>query len=358
MKTPLYDRHLALGAKMVDFCGWEMPLHYQSIVQEHLAVRSHVGIFDVSHMGRILVHGPDAESFLDYLSTNLITGKKDYSAIYTVWSTPEGGCVDDVIIYKQDKYHFFVIVNACNRHKDLQHLQDESESFDVYIEDRFAEDGILAIQGPEADNVIKTIFPAACDLEQMHFMPLKYDQEDIILSRTGYTGSGGFEIYAQGRNIVNLWDSLLKNGAPFGIVPVGLGARDTLRLEMGYALYGHEINDKIAANESVASWTIKWDKPNFLGKAALETLERSNNKRHEHGAILLDPGVARSECLVFKNGKEIGIVTSGSYSPILNKSIAIVLLSETVKNDDIIDIQIRQKMCKAKIVKLPFPRKL
>lgn len=358
MKTPLYERHLALGAKMVDFCGWEMPLNYQGILQEHIAVRSHVGIFDVSHMGRILVHGPEAESFLDYLSTNSIAGKPNLSATYTIWSTPEGGCIDDVIVYKLDSQHFFVIVNACNRHKDLQHLQNESESFDVYVQDRFSEDGILSIQGPNAEELTQKIFQKCPEIEFMHFEILQYDNEDIILSKTGYTGAGGYEIYAPNHLIVKLWDLFLHQGQSFGISPVGLGARDTLRLEMGYALYGHEISDSISANESVASWTIKWNKENFLGKTALQTLEKSSKKRNEYGVVLIDPGVARADCEVFSNGKKIGIVTSGSFSPILNKSIAIVLVSEKLHSDDVLEIKIRQKLCKAKVVKLPFQRKV
>lgn len=354
MKTALYPAHVALGAKMVEFAGWEMPLQYQGIIPEHHAVRQHVGLFDISHMGRVVVEGPDAEAFLDYASTNIIAAKPEGSGTYTVLCNASGGCVDDVIVYKQDAQHFFLAVNASNRQQDLTHLKQISQPFNVTIRDRYKEEGILAIQGPEALPVVTKLFPEAAAIGHMHFVMTTYEGKELILSNSGYTGAGGFEIFASHDTIVALWHSLLREGKEFGIVPVGLGARDTLRLEMGYALYGHEISEEIAPNESVASWTVKWNKPDFIGKSSLEELEKNGRKRHEYGVVLIDPGVARAGYAVLLDGKAIGTVTSGTHSPTLNQAIAIVLVDRPLQVGDLVEVQIRQHTASAKIVKLPF----
>lgn len=338
---------------MVDFCHWEMPIQYTSIIQEHLNVRQNVGLFDVSHMARILIEGADAEKFLDYLSTNKILGKKIGTATYTLWCNEHGGCIDDVIIYRQRPDLFFVIVNACNREKDLAHLQKQAAPYQAKITPLFS-DGILAIQGPNAIPLIERIFPDAASITPMHFLPLIYKGREIILSATGYTGAGGFEIYGPAESTVDLWDRLLKEGRELGILPVGLGARDTLRLEKGYALYGHELTDEILASETVSSWTIKWDKEDFLGKKVLEKYKNSSKKRHEYGMVLLDKGVAREGYLILKEGKEIGKVTSGTFSPSLNKGIAIFLAVEDLTPGDQVEVQIREARVPAQIVVLPF----
>jgi len=354
MKTVLYPSHLELGAKVIEFAGWEMPIQYKGIIPEHLAVREKVGMFDVSHMGRICVTGKDAESLLDYLSTNKIKGKHNHSATYTVWPMAGGGCVDDVIIYRQDEFHFFVVVNAGNRQKDLKHLRDYAKDLDVHIEDLFDQEGIIALQGPNATALLYPLFMESKSLKNMHFITLSYHGEKIVLSKTGYTGSGGFEIYAPNALIALLWDWLLNEGDPFGLQPIGLGARDTLRLEMGYALYGHEINETISANESVSAWTIKWDKEDFLGKAAMQKLEASPDKRTEYGVILQEKGIAREGYDVYKNGQMIGKVTSGNYAPSLDAAIAIILVKGKWAIGDTVDVQIRQNQVVAKIVALPF----
>lgn len=356
MKTVLYDRHQALGARLIDFCGWEMPVSYKGIVQEHNAVRQAAGLFDVSHMGRILVQGQRAEAFLDFISTNKIKGKQDGSATYTVLCNAQGFCVDDVIIYRENKDSFFLVVNASNRDKDLAHLKNEGSFFNVTIQDRFSEDGILALQGPLAEKILSRFFPVAAQLKPMHFISVDDDGTPLILSRTGYTGAGGFEIYAPNRIIARWWDALLEAGRDDGIVPVGLGARDTLRLEMGYALYGHEISETIAPIESVAEWAVKLDKEDFLGKQALIKLDESGDKRREYGIILTEPGVAREGYEIFQDGRRIGTVTSGTFSPSLQQPIAIILVNTPLSEDEIVQVQIRQNQCKAKVVKLPFIR--
>ncbi|MEI8364910.1 MAG: glycine cleavage system aminomethyltransferase GcvT [Parachlamydiaceae bacterium] len=354
MKTALYEHHRALGAKLIDFGGWQMPVQYKGIVEEHLAVRRHVGIFDVSHMGRIIVEGLGAEALLDYLSTNQIAGKKDGTATYTVWSTESGTCVDDLIIYRESPTRFFLVVNASNRDKDLKHLLHYSVTRDVIINDRFKEDGIIALQGPDAIPLISSLFPQVRTLKPMTFISRDYGGEQVIISHTGYTGAGGVEIYASNQTIVTLWESLLERGEKFDIQPIGLGARDTLRLEMGYALYGHELTDSIAPVETVSAWTIKWDKSDFLGKQALEALMKSKKLRHEYGILLMDKGVIREGYPVFQEGKLIGTVTSGTYSPSLQQSIGIVLVEKNLRAGDSLDVQIRQNLHPARVVNLPF----
>ncbi len=354
MKTALYDKHVALGAKIVDFAGWEMPLQYKGIISEHQAVRQRAGIFDVSHMGRIVVSGTDAEPFLDHLSTNVILGKPYLSAIYTVWANEQGGSIDDVIVYKQSPTHFFVVVNAGNRQKDLDHLKQHAKLFDVKLKDLYRDGGILAIQGPQALTIAAKIFREAAEIVPMHFIPTTYQGEEIILSGTGYTGAGGLEVYGCGDAIVELWERFLNEGKNSGIEPIGLGARDTLRLEMGYALYGHELSDLIVPNESVSAWTVKWKKGDFIGKATMLDLEQDSKKRTAYGIVLLDKGIAREGYDVFMNGVPIGQVTSGTFSPTLNQAIALILVQGRLREGDIVDVQIRQNRVRARVVSLPF----
>lgn len=355
MRPPLYEMHSRLGAKIVDFSGWEMPIQYQQgILAEHEAVRKQVGLFDVSHMGRLLIEGNEAEKFLDYLSTNQIQGKGNTTATYAVWANEAGGCVDDVIIYKENETHFFVIVNAGNRDKDLAHVMKYAKHFDVTVTSRYHDEGILALQGPNALVLIEECFPEAASLKPFHFMRIDFEGQPIIISRTGYTGEKGVEIYTPIPFLETLWEQLLTSGKKYGIQPIGLGARDTLRLEMGYALYGHELSETIAPIESVSAWTIKWDKTDFLGKATLEKMRNSKAHRHAYGAILTDKGIAREGYPVYKDDEIIGKVTSGGYAPSLNQSVALILVEDELKVGDHIFIEIRNKKCTATIVKLPF----
>jgi aminomethyltransferase len=353
MHTALLEAHQALGGKIVNFCGWQMPVQYQGVILEHQTVRQHVGIFDVSHMGRILVEGLEAEALLDFLSTNQISDKKDGTATYTVWCNEQGMAVDDLIVYRESKTKFFLIVNAGNREKDLAHLLHYSQGRDVTINERYQEDGILAVQGPQALNLMAVLFPGVRHLKHMHFASFTYKNQAIVISKTGYTGEDGVEIYAPKALSVDLWHALLEKGKPFGIAPIGLGARDTLRLEMGYALYGHELSDTIMPIESVSAWTVKWGKSNFLGKSALE-LMRDKPHRHEYGIVLSDKGVAREGYRVLQEGKQIGMVTSGTHSPTLNQAIAIVLVEKKLEEGDSVEVQIREHLCAARVVNLPF----
>lgn len=355
MRTSLYDEHAHLGAKFIDFGGWEMPLHYsQGIIAEHHAVRNKTGIFDVSHMGRVAIEGPDAEVLLDRMSTNIICGKPDYSAVYTVWCDEQGGSVDDLIAYRYNAQRYFVIVNASNRAKDVAHLRQQAKGFAVEINECFHGEGILAVQGPHAKGLVVELFPAAASLKPMRFVEATYHGQQLIIAETGYTGAKGVELYVPQSILIDVWKTLLQQGSQSGLVPVGLGARDTLRLEMGYALYGHELSNTIAPTESVAAWAVKMDKGDFLGKEALMALQQSQQQRHACGVVLTDPGVARENYEVYQNDICIGKVTSGTHSPTLNKSIALILSQPKLQLGDQVQIKIRQRLANAVVTKLPF----
>jgi len=352
--TALAKTHREMGAKMVPFSGWEMPLQYESVVKEHLQVREKVGIFDVSHMGRIDISGKDAEKLLTYLSTNQIAGKQDGSCTYTVWCHENGGCVDDLIVYRIDQKSFFVIVNAGNREKDLEHLKKYAQEYDVQVKERYEDHGILAIQGPWAKKLLLDLLPDVEQLKMMRFKSVNAFGEEFFLANAGYTGSGGFEVYGSDHVIVKLWNYIFDERKAFDPKPVGLGARDTLRLEMGLALYGHEIDDEIAPNESVCDWVIKWKKDDFLGKKSLLQLEESGKKRFEHGITLIDRGIVREGAEVWLNQQKIGRVTSGTYSPSLQKAIAIVLIDRNLAIGEKVQVMVREKKLQAQIVQLPF----
>lgn len=355
MKTLLYDKHQALGAQFVDFGDWQMPLQYRGIREEHDAVRKRVGVFDVSHMGRIAIEGPDAEIFMDYVSANKISGKQSWSVTYTLLCRSDGTCVDDTLVYCIDPQHYFIVANASNRQKDLVHLQNAAKDYTVSIIPYYNEEGILALQGPASEHVISAIFPESRALDRpMRLTQSQYQGVKVYISSTGYTGESGFEVYAPSEVLEQLWDEMLQRGAPHGILPVGLGARNTLRLEMGYALYGHEIDSSVAATESVAAWSVKLDKPDFIGRTALIKLEGSQVKRFSSALHLLDPGVLRDNYLLFKQDQLIGRVTSGGYSPTLNRSIGLALTDTPLQIGDLIQVQMRGKMGVAEVVKTPF----
>ena len=246
MKTVLYDRHVALGAKFISFGGWELPLHYSGAVVEHMAVRNCVGLFDISHMGRIDIRGPSAGQFIDYFCTNRLLDIPEGSAIYAVMCHVSGGSVDDILAYCVSAENYFIVANGANREKDLRHLIDNNHLFQCTIADRFSDIGILALQGPQSLVVAEEVFQTPIVLRPMHFTTVRFQNTDLIVSRSGYTGSIGFELFAPLTLLGSLWDALLGSKCVPDILPCGLAARDLLRLEAGYALYGHELSDQIA----------------------------------------------------------------------------------------------------------------
>lgn len=353
-KTVLYARHLALNAKIFSFAGFEMPLSYSGILQEHNAVRHSAGLFDVSHMGIINVSGSEAAEFLDFLATNHIREKPPFTATYAMLCASDGGTLDDVIIFRKDKDHFFVIVNAANRDENLNHIKQQAKNFSVAVEDLFDKAGILALQGPESLDRIKTLFPESQNLKHMHFAEVAFKGKKALLSNSGYTGELGFEFFADADTIAELWDHFIA----LGIQPCGLGARDLLRIEMGYPLYGHELSRSILPLESPAAWTVKLDKPTFLGKEALLRLEDSPSKRFTYGLLLEKGALAREGFDVVKNGRKIGHVTSGAFSPILEQPIALALVDKKLEFGEEVAIPIRERAHKATVVKLPFIKRV
>ncbi len=346
-KTALYEQHIALNAKMVEFSNWMMPVHYGSILEEHLHVHQHAGIFDVSHMGRIDITGSDAESLLDFLSTNRIAGKKIGSATYTVWCNPQGYALDDLIIYKTDQNQFSLIVNAGNRERDLEHLLKHAANYKVKVEPYYEENGILAIQGPKAVEMVSEIFPCLKEMASMECILL---ENNLLLSKTGYTGLGGCEIAASNCIVVEIWKTLLQKNK--NLRPIGLGARDTLRLEKGYALYGHEINESIMPTESVARSAVKLNKADFVGKQAL--IEKERERRYPVALLLQEAGVAREGAKIFYKEENVGFLTSGTYSPSLEKGIALGIAVQVFSAGEILDIEVRGRQLKAQVVELPF----
>jgi aminomethyltransferase len=353
MKTPLYDRHVALGAKMIEFSGWEMPLYYKGVISEHFSVRRAVGLFDVSHMGIIEVKGEDAEIFLDFISTNLIVNRPNFSAVYTVLGSENGGSIDDTVIFRIRIDHFLIVTNASNRRVDLEHLQKHSKGYRVAIEPLFETHGILALQGPNARPLLARLLGYEPRLNVMQLTIGEYAGHKLLISRTGYTGSFGYEFMTRSTVLGQLWDELLELGKQEEIQPAGLGARDTLRLEGGYCLYGHELAPDIAPTESVSEWTVRWKKALFLGKAALIRLETNPKKRSQHGVVLLER-IPRRGNPVYKQGRLIGIVTSGTHSPCLGKGIAIIMVSETIAFGEKVEIEVRGHRHVGEVVKLPF----
>lgn len=356
MKTFLYSEHLAHGAKIVDFAGWQMPLNYQSVLQEHACVRSEVGLFDISHMGKIKVVGPEALAFLNYMATNDVSGLVDGGALYTVLCSSAGTCIDDVLIYRHSKQSFFVVVNASNRQKDLDHLLKYSASYKVEVIAEYDHIGILALQGPKSKEVLKHLWSDIDSLKFMHHCEKKIDGHSITISKTGYTGECGYEVYGSFDALLSFWKFCLSS-TPIKVMPIGLAARDILRLEMGFALYGHELSDIINPLESVSKWTIKMNKGPFLGKEAIMQLKESGLARHSYGVILDENAIAREQMVVLVDKKSCGVVTSGGYSPTLKRSIALIMVSPLLHLKDKIEISIRNREVSAEVVSLPFLKK-
>jgi glycine cleavage system T protein (aminomethyltransferase) len=351
LRSGLYERHLALGAKMVDFAGWEMPLHYsEGSLEERNIVRERVGLFDVSHMGRIVIEGPQAEECLDAISANRIADRPVGSVTYTVWCHKHGGTVDDLLVYRTGQESFFVVANAANRQKDLHHLLAHAKGYDLHISDRFQGEGILAVQGPRAWDLATHLFPRLQPMKPMHVVEI----DEILLASSGYTGERGFELMASSATICDLWDQMVEQGERLGVAPVGLAARDLLRLEMGYALYGHELSDEIAPTESVSAWTVRLDKSTFIGREALLELEESGKKRSQVGLRLLEPGVARADYPLYSGDQEIGVITSGNYCPALQASIAIAMVTSPLSCGEEVSVKIRNHYARALVVPFPF----
>jgi len=360
-KTPLHENHLKLNARMVDFGGWHMPVQYISIIEEHVATRTHVGLFDVSHMGEIEITGPDALSFLQKMVTQDVSKAKDGEQIqYSLMCTLNGGVVDDILIYKFSPTHLFLCVNASNTDKDFEWLCQHKAKYRVDIQNRSLEYVQIAIQGPKALSLLQemTSVPLS-DIKYYRFTRGKVSTIDMIISRTGYTGEDGFELYLPSEKGPQIWEELLDRGKKYHIQPCGLGARDTLRIEMRYPLYGHELSSTISPLEADLEWVVKWNKENFFGKEALVQQKEKGIPRKCIGFELLEPGIARQGYAITDAQNElIGEVTSGTLSPTLKKAIGIGFVKTCYAQiGQELAIEIRGKKVKAKVVPTPFIKK-
>lgn len=358
-RTPLNKVHRESGARMVDFGGWDMPVQYAGVIEEHLAVRNAAGLFDVSHMGEIEVKGDNALAFIQHLAINDASKLVDGQVQYSAFCYPEGGVVDDVTLYRFNGAHFLFCVNAANIEKDFAWMQlvlANSGISGVSLVNRSDEFAQIALQGPKAEVILAKLTDLVlADLVYYHFCEGIVAGVKMIISRTGYTGEDGFELYLPASEAVNVWQQLISAGKPFGLQPVGLGARDTLRLEKGYALYGHELSQDISPLEAGLAWITKLGSGDFVGKAALVAQKAEGVPRRRIGLVMQERGIPREGYAVYKDGEEVGVVTSGTMSPSLKIGIALALVSPDAANVDTeLEIAVRNRRMEAKVVQLPF----
>jgi aminomethyltransferase len=354
-KTSLNPVHRACGAKMVDFGGWDMPVQYSGLIDEHNTVRKAVGLFDVSHMGEIEIHGPEADKLVDFVTTNSVAKLKVGQAHYSGLLYEHGGFVDDILVHKVAPDSFFICVNASNQLKDFEHIV-EHNTFDaevVYASEKYAQ---IAIQGPRALETLKKM--TATDLAAIKyywFTDGEVSGTPARIARTGYTGEDGFEIYIDPSEAGRIWNELLAAGAEFGIKPCGLGARNTLRLESKMALYGHEIHASINPLEADLAWIVKLDKGEFIGREALVKQKDRGLSRKLVGFEMRGRGIGRDGYEVTVNGAPAGWVTSGSPAPTLNQNIGLCYLPvEFAKTGQTIQVMVRNQPVDAEVVETPF----
>ncbi len=356
-KTPLNAQHRSLGAKMVDFGGWDMPVHYTSILAEHEAVRTKAGLFDVGHMGEIWVEGPEALGLVQHISSNdasrLAPGRIQYSGLLT-----KNGCfVDDMLVYKVAEDRYLLVVNASNESKDHAWIEEESTGFDAGVANRSPETALIAIQGPKAEAILQ---PLVEDLDLQTIGYYRFDYGTIVgrkalFSHTGYTGENGFEIYIEAEKAPDLWALLLEKGKAEGMVPVGLGARDTLRLEAAMALYGNDIDDTTTVLEADLAWILKFSKPDFNGRDALDKQKNEGISRKLVGFELTERGVPRHGYDCYDGDKKVGHVTSGTMAPFLRRPIGMAYLPIGMAAEGTaFNVDIRGKRVAAKVVRKPF----
>ncbi|MBR6723505.1 glycine cleavage system aminomethyltransferase GcvT [bacterium] len=359
-ETYLHDKHVALGAKMIDFGGWHMPVQYSSIIDEHKTVRENVGLFDVSHMGEVFVSGKDATDFLNKIVPQDIT-KLDYEkAVYCQLPKENGGLIDDLIIYKLGIESYLVICNASRVDEDINWISRNQRGFDVVVDNQSHNYSLLAIQGPKAIDVVRKMGYDIEDQKSFTIKPATIEGIKLLASRTGYTGEDGFELLVENKYAEFLWDKVLEKGAEFGIKPIGLGARDTLRLEAALHLYGNDLDEETTSIEAGLSWSIPKDKvADYNGKEVIMNQVANGGNKKLIGLVMLDRNIARHGYDVYFNGEKTGVITSGCVSPSTGKNIALAY----VKNDKeictgaTVQVMIREKLHDAEVVKRPFVQK-
>ena len=355
--TPLLGLHKELGAKLVPFVGWNMPIQFAGVLSEHICVRERVGLFDVSHMGEIEVKGKDAKKFLQFLLSNNVEKMFDGSILYSLMCYETGGVVDDLLAYRFSENHYFLCVNASNSDKDYDWIARHASSFNVNIKNTSSETSQLALQGPDAKNVLQSLCGISLDdLSYYNFRKGMVNNVESLISRTGYTGEDGFELYLSPKKVSEVFRSLMEQGRSYGIQPIGLGARDTLRIEMGYPLYGNEIDNNPTPLDAGLGWVIKFDKGEFLGRGSLlKQKEQGSPRRKLVGLKLLTRGVPRAHYQVFKNGESVGEVTSGTFSPTLNTGVGLCYVSSEYSDiGNHLDVKIRDQLVATEVIQLPF----
>ncbi|MGM8214099.1 glycine cleavage system aminomethyltransferase GcvT [Bacillaceae bacterium W0354] len=358
-QTPIYPVYSDYGAKTIDFGGWDLPVQFSGIKEEHHATRTHAGLFDVSHMGEIIVSGPDSEKFLQKMLTNDVSKLEIGKIQYTIMCYENGGSVDDFLVYKMQDDKFLLVVNAANTEKDYEWLKEHEEG-DISIENISSSMAQLALQGPNSEKILQRLTDENLnDIKMFRFkddVKLEGLTHGALISRTGYTGEDGFEIYLNKVDGITLWKSLLEVGKDDGIVPVGLGARDTLRFEATLALYGQELSESISPIEAGLGFAVNVKKEaDFIGKDVLKDQKLNGPKRKLVGIEMIDKGIPRHGYDVLKDGDVIGTVTSGTQSPTLEKNLGLALIkSEYANEGETIDVQVRKRVLKAQIVSTPF----
>ena len=358
-ETLLHDKQVELGAKMVDFAGWHMPVQFKSIIEEHKNVRENAGLFDVSHMGEVFVSGKDSLKFLNKMVPQDISKLYDSKAVYCQLTNKNGGLVDDLIIYKLKDEKYLLIVNASRIDEDVNWLVRNSIDFDLYIDNQSHNYSLLAVQGPKADSILRKI---GYNLTQ-DFFTIKettLNGIDVMISRTGYTGEDGYEILLKNKDVIKMWDLLLEAGKEFSLMPIGLGARDTLRLEAALHLYGNDLNEQTTPVEAGLSWSLPKDKTeDYNGKNVIISQLKNGTDKKLVGIKMLSRAIPRHEHEIYFNGEKVGAVTSGGFSPSLNENIALGYVTNLsdLKTDTKVQIMIREKLHDAIIVKRPFVTK-
>ncbi len=356
-RTPLHRVHLEAGARMVEFAGWELPVQYSGALEEHHAVRNRLGVFDVSHMGQLELRGEDALAFAQRITCNDVSRLADGQAQYSAFLTPNGTFLDDIVVYRFGPQRIFICVNAATCAKDFAWLLDHRQGR-VEVLDRSPEFAQLAVQGPLAEQVVQRLTPVnLAAIRYYWFAEGPVAGIPAIISRTGYTGEKGFELYVASERAEALWNALFEAGRPEGITPAGLAARNTLRLEMRYPLYGNDIDDRHTPLEAGLGWIVKWG-TGFIGEEALRRQAEQGPAVRLCGFEMTEPGIVRDGCPVFLDGQEVGKTTSGGYAPSIGRSVGLVYLpAGSTAVGTPLTVDIRGKMRQAKVVETPFYRK-
>jgi aminomethyltransferase len=355
-RTPLYEAHVSLGGRMVDFVGWEMPVQYTGLIPEHMAVREAAGLFDVSHMGEIEVTGAGAGALVQRLTTNDVSKLADNQVQYSMLTNDSAGIIDDLLVYRINGEYFLLVVNASNIDRDFQWIKDHATSSDAEIHNTSMGYALLALQGPRAERILQDLTDHMLDRIPYYWSQrVKVDGLDCRVSRTGYTGEDGFEIFCDPKDARHIWNRLLVTGHDQGLVPCGLAARNTTRLEAAYRLHGHDMDETTTPLEAGLGWTVKLAKGDFIGRETLERQKREGLRRKLVGFEVLDRAPARDGYPVIVKGVEVGVVTSGSPAPFLKKNIGLAYLpiEQTAIGTEFF-IAVRGREVPARVVEIPF----